>query len=127
MINPHNSPWKKPYRPQISDQMLYFRWKNIHKYLTTEPSVIEYNGILMFNDQFYLAKNSSKMRLKSHLDWCWYTPKTLADAIDNNSIEQYYELMLRDVRSDPNNWKDSDLEQTLKSYYAARIGRASLI
>jgi len=92
--------------------------------------VTEYNGTLTIgvgNVTFYIAKNSSKMRLRSHLDWCWYTPKTLAQAIDSNTVESYYEIMLNDIRSDPNEWKDRDIEMELKTFYAERVGRASLI
>lgn len=132
-MNPLNSPWYKPPKAKktfISDTSLYFRWKPIAKHLTSNPEVNDYNGILSIQTpttHFYIAKNSSKMRLRSHLDWCWYTPKTLAQAIDNDTVESYYEIMLNDMRSDPNEWKDTDLELQLKSFYAARIGRASLL
>ena len=130
MVNPHNSPWLKPTYQKINDRQLFYRWMAIKKHLTTNPSISEYNGILTVmlpNTQLYIAKNTSKIRLKSHLDWSWYTPKTLAQAIDNNTVESYYEIMLTDVRSDPNLWKDMDIEMELKSFYAARANRASLI
>jgi len=126
-MNPHNSPWNKPSFVYINDQSLRWRWLAIKKHLTSNPSIIEHNGILTINGEFYIAKNSPKMRLKSHLDWCWYTPKTLATAIDTNTVDSYYEIMLSDVRSDPNLWKDKDIEMELKTYYAERNGRASLI
>ena len=111
----------------IQDQQLYWRWKPIHKHLMKPASYQENNGLLEINGLFYIAKKSSKMRLKSHLDWAWYTPKTLAQAIDTDTIEQYYEFMLHDGRSDPNLWKDRDIEMDLKTYYAERAGRASAI
>jgi len=126
-MNPLNSPWNKPKFQIINDKQLYFRWAAIKKYLTTQPTYGEYNGVLGVNGIFYIAKNSPKMRLKSHLDWVWYTPKTLAHAIDSNCVESYYEIMMNDIRSDPNQWKDQDFEMQLKSFYAARVGRASLI
>ena len=126
-MNPKNSPWYKPTQTRIQDKSLYFRWAAINKHLTTTPVILEHTGILTINDCCYIAKNTAKMRLKSHLDWCWYTPKTLAQAIDSNTIEVYYEIMLTDVRSDPNVWKDRDFELELKSFYAQRSGRASLI
>lgn len=126
-MNPLTSPWNKPKKIFINDQKLYWRWTAIQRHLTHQPQVSEYRGMLDIDRKFYLAKNSPKMRLLSHLDWCWYTPKTLAQAMNNNTVEQYYELMLCDVRSDPNEWKDQDFEQELKSFYAARAGRASLI
>jgi len=112
----------------IADRKLYSRWTAIAKYLTSpNHNVIEYNGMLGYNKQFLIAKNTAKMRLLSHLDWVHYTPKELAQAIDSNTIEQYYELKLQDGRSDPNVWKRPDEEHELKAFYAARAGRASLI
>lgn len=127
MINPHNSLWNKPKTPFIGDIKLWSRWAAISKHLTTTPTIIERTGYLEINRMCYISKNSSKMRLKSHLDWCHYTPKTLAQAIDSNDIESYYEIMLNDVRTDPNVWKDVDFEMELKSHYAARVGRANCI
>jgi hypothetical protein len=126
MANPHNSPWNKPKPLFIQDFLLWTRWASINKHLTTTPNVIERYGYLEINNLFYIAKNSSKMRLISNLDWCYYTPKTLAQAIDGNNIESYYEIMLKDSRSDPNVWKDTDKEMELKTYYAARANKASL-
>ena len=128
LANPLSSPWLKKYKyPKIQDRQLWYRWVAIEKHLTSTPTIQEQQGILKINNNIYIAKNSPKMRLKSHLDWVWYTPKTLAQAIDNNIVNEYYEIMLKDLRSDPNLWKDIDLELELKSYYAARVGRASLI
>jgi hypothetical protein len=133
-MNPLNSPWNKPKPIYINDQTLYFRWKAIEKHLTIQP-FIDYKihegagflTIIANNQTIYLAKKSSKFRLESQLDWAYYTPKTIANAINSNSIEQYYEIMLKDINSDPNIWKDKDFEMELKAYYAAKIGRASLI
>jgi hypothetical protein len=126
-MNPKNSPWYKPAQARIQDRALYFRWAAIAKHLTTTPVITEHSGILSIQKCCYIAKSTAKMRLKSHLDWCWYTPKTLAQAIDSNTIEAYYEIMLTDVRSDPNVWKDRDFELDLKSFYAQRAGRANII
>lgn len=126
-MNPLNSPWNKPKFQIIQDQQLYWRWKSIFNHLQKPAKYDESNGLLLINNQFYIAKKSSKMRLKSHLDWAWYTPKTLAQAMDTGQVEQYYEFMLHDARSDPNQWKDHQTEMALKTYYAERAGRASLI
>jgi hypothetical protein len=126
-MNPKNSPWNKPKNQLIQDFQLWARWKPIKKHLTTTARYQEWQGILEINEQFYIAKKTSKMRLKSHLDWCWYTPKTLAQAIDTGTVEEYYEFMLHDGRTDPNIWKDRDVELELKTYYAERAGRASTI
>jgi hypothetical protein len=123
-MNPHNSPWNKPKPFYIQDPLLRSRWTSIKQYLSTTPNVIERYDYLKINDICFIAKNSTKMRIKSHLDWCYYTPKTLAQAIDANSIESYYEIMLKDAHSDPNVWKDSDFEMELKTRYAIRADRA---
>jgi 3D (Asp-Asp-Asp) domain-containing protein len=102
------------------------RWLAVKKHLTKPVNLVDESyGFLRINN-FYLA-NNSKMRLQSHLDWCYYDAKDLADAIENNSVDVYYEQQLSDVRSDPNKWKRSDEELELKSFYAARKGRANLI
>ena len=126
-MNPHNSPWNKPKPVFVSDPKLWRRWFAIKRHLTTTPSVIERNWYLEINGICYVAKNSSKMRLISHIDWCHYTPKTFAQAIDSNSIEAYYERQLNDPRSDPNIWSDTDKEMEIKTHYAERAGRASKI
>ena len=126
-MNPHSSPWYQRPRPQIRDQQLRWRWQAIDQHLTGFPTVIEYQGILNVNNQFYICKNTSKMRLKSQLDWVHYTPKTLAQAVDNNKVDHYYEFMMQDHRSDPNVWNDTNFEMELKTFYAARVGRCSPI
>lgn len=126
-MNPHNSPWNKPRLQIVQDKQLYWRWAPIKRHLTQPVVISEYQGILRIGKDIYIAKKSSKFRIKSNLDWAWYTPKTLAQAIDNNTVEQYYEIMLNDVRSDPNEWKDHDFEMELKAFYAARAGRCSLM
>lgn len=127
MVNPHNSPWLKPIFVKINDDK--FRWKfmSIKKHATTTLLANEFHSVLAINKDIYIAKNSNKFRLRSHLDWAWYTPLTLAQAIDSNTVDEYYEIMLNNINSDPNIWKDSDFEMELKSYYAARVGRASLL
>ncbi len=126
MKNPHLSPWyKKPHT-----RMIYPRvWRDIRKHLTTQPRFYE-NSLLTVvtpTHKIYLAKSKLKFRLKSYLDWAYYTPKTLALAIDNDDLDVYYERQLKHQLSDPNIWKRWDEEMDLKSYYAARAGRASLL
>ena len=111
----------------IKDPILQQRWQRIKRHLNTTPKVYDYNGILSINKYIYVAKNSTKMRIKSHLDWVWYTPKTLASAIDTLNVDAYYEIMLGHVNSDPNEWNDTDFEMELKSYYAARANRCSIL
>jgi len=127
VANPHNSPWLKPIFINIKNNILRSKYSAIKNHCTTTLTFAEYNGILRINKDIYIAKNSVKFRLKSHLDWAWYTPKTLANAIDTDTIESYYEIMLNDINSDPNVWKHLDFEMELKSFYAARVGRANII
>ena len=112
----------------IHDSTLQQRYVRIKRHLTQPITVYENYGMLSFpQHQLYIAKRSQKFRLRSHLDWAWYTPQTLADAINNNTVGEYYEIMLNHVNSDPNEWPDLQFENLLKGYYAARVGRASLI
>lgn len=114
----------------INDKALWMRWAAIRKYMTQTQglALADNRGVLcVVKHQCYIAKNSTKMRLKSHIDWCHYTPKGLAQAIDADQVAQYYEQMLCDPRSDPNQWRHRDEEQDIKAFYAARAGRASLI
>jgi hypothetical protein len=126
-MNPHASPWNRSSQPTIRDQQLRQRWLQIKLHVTRSVCATEQHGILTIDQELYIAKHSRKFRLRSHLDWAHYTPRTIAQAIDNCTLDQYYEFMLADHRSDPNDWKDTDLEQELKAYYAARVGRCSLI
>lgn len=130
-MNPHASPWNRPQSQRIQDQRLSWKWAAVKRHLSAPVAVSEYSGTLTVQSpgqqRIYLAKNSSKFRLRSHLDWAYYTPKTLAQAIDTNTVDQYYEVMLNDVRSDPNVWNDQDFEMQLKSFYAARAGRCDLV
>lgn len=123
--NPYTSPYLKPIRrPTIP------KWSRIQRHCKTNHAFAYDNNVITVDtpsSRFYLAKNSDKFRLKSYLDWAWYSPKTLAAAIDNDDIEVYYTCQLNHQNSDPNIWGDWNEEQDLKSYYAARAGRASLI
>lgn len=127
MANPHNSPWLVPKYTYIRDSKLRYKYNQIKNCASSSIAIAEYNGILCLNKNIYLAKNSDKFRLKSQLDWAWYTPQTLADAIDNGVVDEYYEIMLNNINSDPNIWKNTDFEMELKTYYAARVGRANLL
>jgi len=107
------------------------KWIAIRRHLTNPRKVnfCDYNlaTLRTKTTTIYISKTSNKFRLKSYLDWAYYTPKTLALAIDADDLDLYYETQLHHQLSDPNIWKRWDEEQDLKSYYAARAGRASLI
>jgi hypothetical protein len=106
------------------------KWHRIRKHLTTTHTRFYDQSLTTLvtpNSKIYISKTSDKFRLKSYLDWAYYTPKTLAAALDNDDLELYYQVQLGHKKSDPNIWKRWNEEQDLKSYYAARAGRASLI
>lgn len=128
-INPYNSPLLKPKKEKfISDKKLFFRWNSIKKYVPHPQNIYESGGLLCVNmgeHTVMIAKNKSKFRLKSHLDWVHYTPKGLGTAITYGDVEVYYERQHQDTRSDPNIWGDTHEEHQLKTHYAARAGRAS--
>lgn len=111
----------------IKDYKSYFRWIAIEKFLKKEHSYRESGGGLIINDMFIIAKKRPKMRPLGQLDWAWYTPKTLAAAMDNNTVLQYYEKMLLDPRSDKNKWKRNDEEMEKKAFYASRQGNAEIL
>lgn len=107
------------------------KWVRIRRHLTkTPPTLHDNKGLAAIHTNksiIYISKTSDKFRIKSYLDWAYYTPKTLAAAIDNDDLEVYYTHQLNHQKSDPNIWKRWSEEQDLKFYYAARAGRASLI
>jgi hypothetical protein len=108
------------------------KWMRIRRHLTTNTAKFYDNegrpaAIQTPKNTIYISKTNDKFRLKSHLDWAWYSPKTLAAAIDADDLDLYYQTQLSHQNSDPNIWRRWDEEQDLKSYYAARVGRASLI
>lgn len=114
----------------INDPKFVQKWLRIRRHLTTTAYVYETYSQLAIKTQsvtLYLSKNSDKMRLYSHLDWVHYTAQHLAKAIDLDQVTAYYEIQMQNPLSDPNVWSNQDFEQMLKSYYAARAGRASLI
>jgi len=113
----------------IPDVALYKKWQAISKYLTKTGHTLKVSSqsMLIVNKQFLLAKSKPKMRLVSQLDWVHYTDNELAQAINTNTVESYYEQQLKSANSDPNIWKRHSEEMDLKSYYAVRSGRADAI
>jgi hypothetical protein len=126
-MNPHASPWNRPRPVYIRDVRYRSRWNRIQIHVTVPVTVNEWHSWLAINQEIYIAKNTAKFRLRSHLDWAYYTPASLAQAINSGTVQEYYEIMLTHVQSDPNEWQDHDFEMQLKSFYAARIGRCSQI
>jgi len=125
MANPYNSPHLRP--PRIQDKQLYFRWANIYKHLSGFFHLEQQHGMLLVNDEFYIAKSATVMRLKSHLDWVHYDPQDLAQAMLKAQVPAYYEQQMSDPESPGDHWRDKAKEQDLKVHYAVRAGRATEI
>ena len=98
-----------------------------HLNTTTQNLRVSRQNMLIVDSKFIIIQKSNKFRLVSQIDLAYYTPKDLANAINTNTVEQYYEQMLNDKRSDPNKWKRLDEEMGIKSFYAARSHRADLL
>lgn len=114
----------------ITDPVLAQKWLRISRRLKATVLAQEYSGQIRITDHveiFYLAKHKELFRLKSHLDWAAYTPNDLAQAINTKTVDQYYEQQMRAPLTPDNQWQDVVKELTLKSHYAHRVGRASLI
>lgn len=114
----------------IIDPVLAQQWLRISRRLTVTVTAEQYSGQIRITDHglvFYLAKHKDLFRLKSHLDWVSYTAKDLAQAINTKTVDQYYEHQHQSPLSPNNQWQDVVKELSLKSLYAHRVGRASLI
>lgn len=122
-MNPYNSIHNTPTNTPIKNITLQRRWRKIQQHLNTTPRVVEAYGKLKINDLFYVAQGSQKMRLYSYLDWVYYEPQQLAQAMNMGSVEQYYMGQLDDPQSPHNQWKRTQQELELKTYYAERAGR----
>lgn len=106
------------------------KWLGIRRYITRSHIYFSDNNTATIKTptlRIYISKTANKFRIKSHIDWAYYTPQELADAINRDDVDVYYETQLKHQLSDPNIWKRLDEEQDIKSYYAARAGRASRI
>ena len=118
MINPKNSPWFKSSAPQLPNNL-----KQIALAVTRQDVKYfdsQYSTIVLPQTKLYLTSSSMKFRLKGNLDWAHYTDQSLAYAINQDCVEDYYQIMLTHTNSDPNVWKHKQIEHTLKLYYANR-------
>lgn len=134
-INPHNSPHlQKLHHARINQTVSkHIPLKQICKLFTpgyTFRQLSDTHGIIKINNEFFInaniksiRKKGNKMRLISRLDWVHYDAADLAMAIETNTVELYYAQQLGDPRSDPNCWKNTVEELTLKSHYANRVNR----
>jgi len=115
--------------------MIYFKnikfflaWKKIEKFLDNKDRKLkEFRSGLIIDDKYIIACNRTLLRPVGILDWSWYTPKTLATAMNEGRVDQYYENMLKDPRSPANKWKDKRKEILKKTFYAVRSGKADFI
>ena len=111
----------------IKNKNFWRKWSVIEPYLTGEHSLKEKQYGLIIDDLFIIIGTKTKMRPVGQLDWAWYTPKTLAIAMNEGTVLQYYEKMLKDNRSDHNIWKRPEEEMEKKTYYASRGGKVDFI
>ena len=111
----------------ITNYLLYDKWKRIEKFLEFRHDLREYQQGLIIDDEFLISVHRTKMRPLGQLDWSWYTPKTLAIAMNECKVLEYYEKMLKDKRSDTNKWKNKRKEMELKTLYAVKAGKAEFI
>jgi len=114
----------------INNPILLRKWVAIKRHVSKVVAASEYKGMIRVNNNdtvFYIAKNAQKIRPKSFLDWCHYEPADLAHAIATDTVLEYYEYQLLDVKTTPNVWKRKDEEHEIKAFYAAREHRAELI
>jgi len=113
--------------PYIPNFWMYKRWKTIEKFLEFPHDLEPRHQGLIIDNEFIIAVNKPKMRPLGQLDWSWYTPKTLAQAMNEFKVLEYYEKMLKDKRSDKNKWKNKEKEMEMKTLYAVRAGKAEFI
>ena len=111
----------------IRNSNFYAMFVRLQKHLTYEPELRETQGGLIIDEQFIIAGRKTKMRPLGQIDWSWYTAKTLATAMNEGQVLQYYERMLTDPRSDKNKWKRPEEEMEKKTLYAVRQGIAEFI
>lgn len=86
------------------------------------PYDLRYGGITLLRHDVTLAKKKTRFRPLGILDYAHFTVKGLAEAIDNDSVIEYYIEMLEDPRSPDNVWKDKEKEKSLKLAYAVQNG-----
>ena len=133
--SPNSAPKKSQRSPMPHKQKssVKAKFQSIIRHMNN-PNLLQfkhYKGPGTIIDQsgniIYITQTGKKFRLKSYIDWACYDSQDLANALETGTVDGYYEQQLRDPRSDPNVWRDKSEEMCMKSYYAARAGRASLI
>mgnify|MGYP003635444437 FL=1 len=112
----------------LSNPKFQHKWAMIQKHLTTfAPRNVSRGFLHVYanSESIRLVKKRGNniMRINSRLDWVWYEPKDLANAIDTNTVLDYYAQQLLDPRSYPNTWKRPTEELDTKEHYAKRAGR----
>ena len=112
----------------LADPKFQYKWSQISNHMTTGVFRYISHGYLIVKaprEDVRLVKKRHKniMRLTSRLDWVWYDAKDLANAIDSDSVLDYYVQQLSDPRSYPNDWKRLVEEEDTKEHHAHRVGR----
>ena len=104
-------------------------WGHITPHLSVPTLSGESNGFIRIqrddrqSPAIYISKKKPIFKILSRLDWVHYDPIELANAINNDTIEDYYSQQLSDPCSYPNDWKRPVEEIVLKTHYANRVGR----
>ena len=109
------------------DNWMWSKLSSIQKYCTKRIDTETYQQGLVIEGRYLIAKKKTMFRPLGQLDWAWYTAKGLGTAIENDTLDHYYEAMLKDDRSPPNVWKRRHEEMEKKTYYAVRSGLAEFI
>tara|TARA_R110000744_G_scaffold244960_1_gene361720 strand:+ start:1622 stop:1897 length:276 start_codon:yes stop_codon:yes gene_type:complete len=81
-------------RPELKipymHMFLWARYREILKHSTVKHTLKLGNGVLIIDDKFVIPKNKPKMRMIGSRHWVHYTPKTLAVAMNTDTVAQYY-------------------------------------
>ena len=92
--------------------------RNLKSGLNDRPSIEERTGYILINRKCVIAKHKQKFRPVGQMDWVKYLMADLVDALNTDTLEQYYEKQLAKY---PPNWKDKDLEMRVKAKYASNV------
>ena len=110
-----------------AEKKAWQKFYGISRYIGRYVKTYMHNQGLAIEDQIMIAKNKYLFRTLAKIDWAWYTPKGLGEAIKEGTVLAYYEKMLKDERSPPNVWKRREEEMEKKTKYAERAGVAEWI
>ena len=79
---------------------IYARMLVVDKHLKKPPSVRITQLGLTINDQVMLSANKCLFKTKIAVEWVRFKSKDLADAMNDDTVEKYYEKLLKAKRKD---------------------------